>query len=123
MNPTALISPDDAKVLISNGAILIDIREPDEYASENISGAINISLSSWRSECFDTYTKDKKNPLAGVISASFPAFTMIDDKIGIIGKIHGVKDNPRPARKKNPNTKRKLPFLSKFAIESVSFTA
>ena len=60
MNPTALISPDDAKLLISNGAILIDIREPDEYVSENISGSINVPLSSWRSECFDTYTKDKK---------------------------------------------------------------
>ena len=39
------ISPQDAAVRINAGAMLIDIREPDEYARARIEGATNLPLS------------------------------------------------------------------------------
>jgi rhodanese-related sulfurtransferase len=39
------IDPHAAKRLIDQGAILIDIREPDEHARERIAGARNIAVS------------------------------------------------------------------------------
>lgn len=40
------ISPSDAKALLTKGAALIDIRERDEYARENIAEAHLLSLSA-----------------------------------------------------------------------------
>lgn len=40
------ISPSEAKVLLAQGAALIDIREPDEFARENIADAHLLSLSA-----------------------------------------------------------------------------
>jgi rhodanese-related sulfurtransferase len=40
------ISPTDAKTRLAQGAALIDIREPDEYARENIPEAHLLSLSA-----------------------------------------------------------------------------
>lgn len=40
------VRPGEAKVLLAEGAALIDIREPDEYARENIVGAHLLSLSA-----------------------------------------------------------------------------
>jgi rhodanese-related sulfurtransferase len=37
----ARISPDDARRLVEKGAVLVDIREPDEHARECIQGALN----------------------------------------------------------------------------------
>ncbi|WP_395491058.1 rhodanese family protein [Cedecea davisae] len=45
MNVSA-ISPEEAKKLITKGAALIDIREPDEYARENIPEAHLLPLSA-----------------------------------------------------------------------------
>lgn len=59
MGRCVLISAKDAESLISNDAIIIDIREDDEYARERILGAVNVPLSSWQSECFDSFSKDK----------------------------------------------------------------
>lgn len=42
----SLISPSEAKELLVQGAALIDIREPDEYARENIIEAHLLSLSA-----------------------------------------------------------------------------
>ncbi len=39
------IQPADANRLVKDGALLIDIREADEYARENIRGAKNVPLS------------------------------------------------------------------------------
>lgn len=39
------ISPLEAQKLIANGAILVDIREPDEHAREHIPGAVNLPLA------------------------------------------------------------------------------
>lgn len=39
------ISPADAKALLDRGAILIDIRDPDEHARERVPGARNVPLS------------------------------------------------------------------------------
>jgi rhodanese-related sulfurtransferase len=39
------IDPCSAKRLIDQGAILVDIREPDEHARERIAGARNIAVS------------------------------------------------------------------------------
>jgi len=37
--PISTITAQEAKQLISNGALLVDIRSPDEYAREHIAGA------------------------------------------------------------------------------------
>lgn len=48
------VKPEDAKRLISEGAILIDIREADEYAREHIPGAQHAALSGLKTvECCD----------------------------------------------------------------------
>ena len=39
------LSPEGAKRLIDDGATLIDVREPDEFARERIPGARNVTLS------------------------------------------------------------------------------
>jgi len=39
------ISPQEARRLIAAGAVLVDIREPDEHAREHIPGAINRPLA------------------------------------------------------------------------------
>jgi rhodanese-related sulfurtransferase len=39
------ISPSDAKALMDRGAILIDIRDPDEHVRERISAARNVPMS------------------------------------------------------------------------------
>jgi rhodanese-related sulfurtransferase len=41
----AKISPRDARSLLDRGAILVDIRESDEHARENIVGAHHLALS------------------------------------------------------------------------------
>ncbi len=51
LNP---VKPDDAKRLISEGAILLDVREADEYARERIPGARHVALSGLTTvECGD----------------------------------------------------------------------
>lgn len=42
----SMISPQDAQGLVAKGAVLIDVREPYEFGSEHIEGAINMPLSS-----------------------------------------------------------------------------
>lgn len=44
--PLPTISPDKAKRLLDDGAILVDIREADEHAREKIVGAHHLPLSS-----------------------------------------------------------------------------
>ena len=39
------ISPQDAKRMLDDGAILVDIREPDEHAREHVPGARNTPLA------------------------------------------------------------------------------
>lgn len=39
-----VISIEDAKTMVSNGAVLIDVRNPEEFADGYIEGAINIPL-------------------------------------------------------------------------------
>jgi rhodanese-related sulfurtransferase len=42
------ISPIEAARLCANGgAVLVDVREPDEHAREKIEGAVSLPLSSW----------------------------------------------------------------------------
>lgn len=41
----AALKPEEAERLIADGALLIDIREPDEHARESISGAANHPLA------------------------------------------------------------------------------
>ena len=45
MSDLKTISPDRAAELVRNGAVLIDIREADEYARERIPGARHHALS------------------------------------------------------------------------------
>jgi rhodanese-related sulfurtransferase len=44
--PIRHIDAREAKRLVDGGAVLIDVREPGEYAAENIPGARNHPLSS-----------------------------------------------------------------------------
>jgi len=37
------ISPDQAQTLVQNGAVLIDVREREEFETHHLPGAINIS--------------------------------------------------------------------------------
>jgi rhodanese-related sulfurtransferase len=37
------VAPDDAAALIQAGAVVLDVREKDEFAGQRIEGAINIS--------------------------------------------------------------------------------
>lgn len=46
--PMPQISPQDAKLLIAQGAVLVDIRERDEHARERIPGATSAPLSLMR---------------------------------------------------------------------------
>ncbi len=39
------LSPAEAKRMVDAGAVLIDVREPDEFARERIPGAVNVPLS------------------------------------------------------------------------------
>ena len=45
MSKVENITPERAKTLIEDGAVLIDIRESHEYARENIPGARHVALS------------------------------------------------------------------------------
>lgn len=42
---TTLITPNEAQRLIETGAMLVDIRDRDEHARENIPGAVNVPLA------------------------------------------------------------------------------
>ena len=43
------ISPTELQKLLADGkALLVDVREPDEFAQERIAGAINMPLSSFQ---------------------------------------------------------------------------
>ncbi len=41
-----VIVPEEAADLVTNGAMLIDVRNPDEYAAGHIEGAVSIPLES-----------------------------------------------------------------------------
>lgn len=40
------ISPEEAKRLIDQGAVLVDVRDPDEHAREQIPGSVLMPLSA-----------------------------------------------------------------------------
>ena len=42
----SMISPQNTQSLVAQGAILVDVREPHEFAGEHIEGAINMPLST-----------------------------------------------------------------------------
>lgn len=53
-------TPVDYKQLVSEGAIIIDVRTPGEFKSGHIKGAINIPLDQLRSKINDLKKKNKK---------------------------------------------------------------
>ena len=52
-----LITTNEAIELINDGATIIDVRTPEEYSREHISGAINIPLDMIDSISIDTSSK------------------------------------------------------------------
>ena len=40
------VSPDEARRLLAEGAVVLDVRSPVEFASQSIPGAINVPLDS-----------------------------------------------------------------------------
>ena len=43
----AKVTPDVAKKMMEEGVVVIDVREPDEYASGHVKGAVNVPLSTF----------------------------------------------------------------------------
>lgn len=41
-----VIAPEEANDLVQNGAVLVDVRNPDEYAAGHIDGAVSVPLES-----------------------------------------------------------------------------
>ena len=39
------VSPTEIDERVSGGTLVIDVREPDDYAKSNVPGSVNISLS------------------------------------------------------------------------------
>ena len=61
-NELKIISADEAKQLTSNGAILVDVRTPQEYESGHLDGAINIPYMDIHGIA-GNYLKDKSAPV------------------------------------------------------------
>jgi rhodanese-related sulfurtransferase len=57
-NPTKTISCPDMEEKVKNGALLIDVRNPDEYNAEHIDNAINIPSSEIEAKIAE-YAKDR----------------------------------------------------------------
>ncbi len=49
------LSADEARTMIANGAVLVDIREPAEFNREHIDGAVLVPLSSLSDAAFAAY--------------------------------------------------------------------
>lgn len=52
------ISPSQVRTLVEQNELIIDVREPDEYAAGHIKSAINIPMSEFR-ERLDEFPRDK----------------------------------------------------------------
>lgn len=42
------VTPETAREMMAEGAVVIDVREPDEFASGHVRGAVNVPLSVLR---------------------------------------------------------------------------
>ncbi len=58
----SLVSPDTAKHLLAQGALVIDVRSPDEFRSGPIPGAFNLPLDTLAQE-LPRRVPDKNQPL------------------------------------------------------------
>lgn len=61
-NPQHLISEEEAKEFLSQGALLVDVRGLEEYEEEHLDGAINIPYVGIHAEA-SVYLKDKKQTI------------------------------------------------------------
>jgi phage shock protein E len=48
MKRTSFVAEATAKKLLQEGAVVVDVREPNEFASGHVAGAVNIPLGSLR---------------------------------------------------------------------------
>ena len=44
----AKVQPEEARRMMAAGVVVIDVREPDEFAEERIAGSVNVPLSRFR---------------------------------------------------------------------------
>lgn len=44
----AKVPPEEARKMMAAGVVVIDVREPDEFAEERIAGSVNVPLSRFR---------------------------------------------------------------------------
>lgn len=44
----AKVTPEEARKMMAAGVVVIDVREPDEFAEERIAGSVNVPLSRFR---------------------------------------------------------------------------
>jgi phage shock protein E len=53
------VSPDEAKRLVSQGALLVDVRSPGEFASGHVDGARNIPVSEIGARASELGARDR----------------------------------------------------------------
>ena len=81
-----LVSVQDTQDMVAGGkAVLIDVREPDEYAGEHIEGSVNVPMSDFSSQAVKTAAGDKtiifsclSGKRAGMMYERFHAETGLD---------------------------------------------
>lgn len=64
--PSRAKDPDAARALITSGAIVIDVRSPDEYVEEHLPNAVNIpvqEMSARLDEVAKLVANDKSRPI------------------------------------------------------------
>lgn len=53
------VSPEKAKALVSNGATLVDVRSPGEFAGGHVAGAKNVPVGELAARAAGTTPQDK----------------------------------------------------------------
>ncbi|MBQ8400078.1 MAG: NPCBM/NEW2 domain-containing protein [Clostridia bacterium] len=71
------VGPMTAKKLIADGAVLLDVRSPEEFAKGHLDGAVNLDYSKVALEAEKTFT-DKNKPIVVYCSAAKRSAQAVD---------------------------------------------
>jgi cysteine synthase/rhodanese-related sulfurtransferase len=64
--PVAVVDGDEAAKLVAGGAVLLDVRRPDEFAGPRIAEAINVPLQALQAGMLDGVPKDKSATIVAI---------------------------------------------------------